>query len=58
MHIGPYAEELRTIELMNAYAMENGLKLHGRHHEIYLGDPRMAKPENLKTILRHPVSQV
>jgi hypothetical protein len=43
---------------MNAYAMENGLKLHGRHHEIYLGDPRMAKPENLKTILRHPVSQV
>jgi hypothetical protein len=58
MHIGPYSEEPRTIELMNAYAMENGLKLHGRHHEIYLGDPRMAKPENLKTILRHPVSQV
>lgn len=26
------------------------------HHEIYLGDPRRTKPENLKTVIRHPVS--
>lgn len=26
------------------------------HHEIYLGDPRRTKPENLKTIIRHPVA--
>lgn len=25
------------------------------HHEIYLGDPRRTKPENLKTVIRHPV---
>lgn len=25
------------------------------HHEIYLGDPRRTKPENLKTAIRHPV---
>lgn len=25
------------------------------HHEIYLGDPRRVKPENLRTIIRHPV---
>ena len=25
------------------------------HHEIYLGDPRRTKPENLRTVLRHPV---
>ena len=25
------------------------------HHEIYLGDPRRSKPENLRTIIRHPV---
>lgn len=25
------------------------------HHEIYLGDPRKTKPENLKTVIRHPV---
>lgn len=24
-------------------------------HEIYLGDPRRTKPENLKTVIRHPV---
>lgn len=57
MHIGPYATEPATIERMDAYAAEQGLELHGRHHEIYLGDPRRSKPENLKTVLRHPVRQ-
>ena len=28
------------------------------HHEIYLGDPRRTKPENLKTVIRHPVRRV
>ncbi len=55
MHIGPYADEPRSIAMMDAYAKEHMLELHGRHHEIYLGDPRRAKPENLKTVLRHPV---
>ena len=27
------------------------------HHEIYLGDPRRTKPENLKTVVRHPVAE-
>ena len=26
-----------------------------RHHEIYLGDPRRSKPENMKTVIRHPI---
>lgn len=55
MHIGPYSEEPATIEKMNVFAKENGYRLHGRHHEIYLGDPTRAKPENLKTVLRRPV---
>lgn len=25
------------------------------HHEIYLSDPRRTKPENLKTVIRHPI---
>ncbi|CAK7020962.1 MAG: hypothetical protein PEGG_00859 [Paraeggerthella hongkongensis] len=25
------------------------------HHEIYLSDPRRSKPENLRTVVRHPV---
>jgi len=55
MHIGPYSEEPRTIERMKTFAEENGYALRGKHHEIYLGDPRRAKPERLKTILRYPV---
>lgn len=58
MHIGPYSEEPATIEKMDEFARDNGYELHGRHHEIYLGDPRRAKPENLKTILRHPIKTV
>jgi len=58
MHIGPYSEEPATLAKMDAYARENGYEYRGRHHEIYLGDPRRAKPENLKTILRHPVRMV
>ena len=57
MHIGPYAEEPRNIEKMMAFAQENGYQLRGKHHEIYLGDPQRAKPESLKTVLRHPVEK-
>jgi hypothetical protein len=58
MHIGPYADEPRSLAKMEAYAEEHGYRYHGKHHEIYLGDPRRAKPENLKTVLRHPVLPV
>jgi len=58
MHVGPYAEEPRTLERMRLFAAENGYALRGRHHEIYLGDPRRAKPERLKTVLRHPLQKI
>ncbi len=57
MHIGPYADEPATVARMEAFAEENGYVFRGRHHEIYLGDPRTAKPENLKTVLRHAVAR-
>ena len=53
MHIGPYADEPATLTRMGEFAGQNGYQFIGRHHEIYLGDPRTAKPENLKTVLRH-----
>jgi Uncharacterized conserved protein len=65
MHIGPYALEPATIDTMDHYTEENGLRnaigtkaANGRirrHHEIYLSDPRKTAPERMKTILRHPV---
>jgi hypothetical protein len=58
MHIGPYDTEPVTIEKMDAFARANGYKLHGKHHEIYLGNPLKAKPEKLKTVLRHPITGI
>ncbi len=57
MHIGPYGEEPATIARMDAFAEENGYKMRGKHHEIYLGDPRRTDPAKLKTVLRHPVEK-
>ncbi len=57
LHVGPYEREDETIAVMNAFARKNGFQFDGRHHEIYLSDPRRVPPERLKTILRHPVSK-
>jgi hypothetical protein len=62
MHIGPYATEPATIDRMRTFAQENGYRdlvgsRGGKHHEIYLGDPRKADPAKLKTVLRHPLGR-
>ncbi len=57
MHVGPYHEEPRTMARMKTFASENCFRYRGKHHEIYLGDPRRAKPEKLRTILRQPVEK-
>jgi hypothetical protein len=56
MHIGPYALEGPTIAGLHAFIDQRGLDLRGKHHEIYLGDPRRAAPEKLRTIIRQPVA--
>ena len=62
LHIGPYATEPATVERMRAFAQENGYRdrvgPNGKHHEIYLGDPRKADPSKLKTVLRHPLEKI
>jgi hypothetical protein len=56
LHVGPYSEEAPTIRAMHEdFLPENGLTENGRHHEIYLNDPRRTPPEKLKTVLRQPV---
>jgi len=55
LHLGPYDAEANTIQAMRRFAAEAGLTFHGRHHEIYLSDPRRVPPERLRTILRMPV---
>jgi hypothetical protein len=37
---------------------EHGYQFNGKHHEIYLSDPRRAAPEKMMTVLRQPVKRV
>lgn len=55
VHVGPYETELGTVARMEAFAAANGYTMHGKHHEIYLGNPLRTQPDKLKTILRHPI---
>ncbi len=58
LHVGPYDAEGPTIAGLHAFIAERGYRFDGRrekHHEIYLGDPRRAAPERLRTIIRQPV---
>ena len=55
LHVGPYDKESETVEKMLAFAESEGFEAGGRHHEIYLSDPRRVVPEKLRTILRLPV---
>lgn len=58
MHVGPYDAEGPTIERMHAFIADNDYELDGKHHEIYLSDPRRTKPENMKTVLRQPIREI
>ena len=56
MHIGSYDDEGPTLmKLHNEFIPENGYVENGKHHEIYLSDPRRVAPEKLKTVLREPL---
>jgi hypothetical protein len=58
MHHGPYDEEGPTIAGLHRFIAEQHCSLRGKHHEIYLGDPRRAAPEKLRTIIRQPVTRL
>lgn len=55
LHVGPYDAEAPTIATLHQAISSLGSRPRGRHHEIYLGDPRRSAPERLRTILRKPV---
>ena len=61
MHIGPYNDELITVEAMHEYMIEQGYELditdERFHHEVYISDVRKTSPEKLKTVLRHPIKK-
>ncbi|MEH3156469.1 MAG: GyrI-like domain-containing protein [Gordonia paraffinivorans] len=56
LHVGPYDDEGPVLARMHDEVIPaEGLVMTGCHHEIYLGDPRRAAPDRLRTILRQPV---
>ncbi len=56
LHIGAYEEEAGVLaEMHETVIPDAGLRLTGKHHEIYLSDPRRTAPTKLRTILRQPV---
>lgn len=61
MHIGPYSDEPKSIEMMKSFMEEGKLinvtGIERKHHEIYLSDPRKTAPEKLRTVLRLPVER-
>lgn len=56
LHIGPFDDEADVLARMHhEFIPDNGLRMVGKHHEIYLSDSRKVAPEKLRTILRQPV---
>jgi hypothetical protein len=55
LYFGAYADEGPTIARMHDYIHDNGYERYGKHHEIYLSDPRRTAPERLKTVIRQPI---
>jgi len=52
LHVGTYAEEEPTIELLHSFIAEQGLKIVGEHEEGYLTRPEAKQP---KTVIRYRV---
>lgn len=55
LYFGSYSDEGPTVEHLHEFIEEKGYERRGKHHEIYLSDPRRTKPEKLKTIIRQPI---
>jgi hypothetical protein len=57
LYFGAYADERPTIVRMHEFIRDNGYAPNGKHHEIYIGDPRRNAPEKLKTVIRQPIKK-
>ena len=56
LHVGSFAQEAGVLTVLHeGFIPGHGLAMTGKHHEIYLSDPRKTAPEKLRTILRQPV---
>lgn len=56
LHVGRFDDEAEVLaRLHHEFIPNNGLRMVGTHHEIYLSDFRRVAPDRQRTILRQPV---
>lgn len=56
LHVGSFDEEAEVLSrLHHEFIPDNGLRMIGKHHEIYLSDFRRVAPDKQRTILRQPI---
>jgi len=56
LHVGSFDDEDEILEEMHHdFVPRQGLRMIGKHHEIYFSDFRRVEPGRLRTILRQPV---
>lgn len=57
LHVGTFDDEGPVLDRMHReFIPQQGLRMTGKHHEIYLSDARRVEPAKLRTILRQPVA--
>ena len=57
LHVGSFDDEAEVLtRLHHEFIPRQGMRMVGRHHEIYLSDFRRVAPEKQRTILRQPVT--
>ena len=56
LHVGSFDDEAEVLtRLHHDLIPDSGLRLTGKHHEIYLSDFRRIAPDKQRTILRQPI---
>lgn len=59
LHVGSFDNEADVLEHMHhEFIPSHGLRMTGKHHEIYFNDFRKVAPDKLRTILRQPVTRI
>ena len=56
MHVGAYDNEAPTLAVLHEeWLPQDKYKESGKHHEIYISDPRKTTVEKLTTVRRQPI---
>ncbi|MDR7275557.1 GyrI-like domain-containing protein [Catenuloplanes atrovinosus] len=57
LHVGAFDDEAAVLARMHdEFIPGEGLRMTGRHHEVYFSDFRRVPPERRRTLLRQPVA--